>query len=34
MAIPDEILPFWQRFEAALGSEAASRFCEAFHFDC
>jgi uncharacterized protein YhfF len=33
MAIPDEILPFWQRFEAALGSEVASRFCEAFHFD-
>lgn len=33
MTIPAHILPFWERFQSAAGTDASARFCEAFHFD-
>lgn len=33
MNIPSGILPFWLRFQAAIGADVSARFCEAFHFD-
>lgn len=31
--IPRDILPFWEKFQAAIGADVSARFCEAFHFD-
>ncbi|HEX7868213.1 MAG TPA: ASCH domain-containing protein [Variovorax sp.] len=33
MTIPSHLLPFWERFQAAIGADVSARFCEAFHFD-
>ena len=33
MNVPQGIQPFWARFQAAIGRDESSRFCEAFHFD-
>ncbi len=33
MNIPLDILRFWEKFQAAIGTDVSDRFCEAFHFD-
>ena len=33
MNVPEAIQPFWGRFQAAIGYDPSSLFCEAFHFD-